>query len=346
MSSATWLQFLVFAALLGATAPLLGRYMAAVYSDERRAPGDRFVLPVERLVYRVCRVDAAREQRWTVYGYSLLGFSVVSFLVVYGLQRLQGSLPFNPQELGAVVPHLSFNTAVSFMTNTNWQSYGGETTMSHLTQMIGPTVQNFVSAAAGMAVMAALIRGLARRRASTLGNFWVDLTRTVVRILLPMSFLLALGLVSQGVIQNFHGHTAVTTLEGATQLIPGGPAASQVAIKQLGTNGGGFFNMNSSHPFENSTPFNNFVETWCILVIPFALAFTFGRMVGDRRQGRAVFAIMAVIWFGMSLAAMLFETHGNPRMDALGVAQANTATQAGGWMEGKEVRFGPAASGL
>src|SRR6266508_708922 len=342
MSSASWLQI----AVLRVTAPLLGRYMAKVYGDERKAPGDRVFLPVERLVYRICRVDPDSEQRWTVYTFAVIGFSLMSFLLLYAMQRLQHWLPLNPTDLPNVTDHVAFNTAVSFMTNTNWQSYSGELTMSHLTQMTGLTVQNFVSAAAGMAVMAALIRGLARRRASTLGNFWVDLTRTVVRILLPMSFLLALGLVSQGVIQNFHGHTAVTTLEGATQLIPGGPAASQVAIKQLGTNGGGFFNMNSSHPFENSTPFNNFVETWCILVIPFALAFTFGRMVGDRRQGRAVFAIMAVIWFGMSLAAMLFETHGNPRMDALGVAQANTATQAGGWMEGKEVRFGPAASGL
>jgi K+-transporting ATPase ATPase A chain len=232
------------------------------------------------------------------------------------------------------------------MTNTNWQSYSGELTMSHLTQMTGLTVQNFVSAAAGMAVMAALIRGLARRRASTVGNFWVDLTRTVVRIMLPLSFLVAIGLMSQGVIQTFDGHTAVTTLEGATQLVPGGPVASQIAIKQLGTNGGGFFNVNSAHPFENPTPLSNFVETWCILVIPFALAFTFGRMVGDRRQGRAVFAIMAVIWFGMSLGAMVVEGDGNPRLDALGANQSVTAEQAGGNMEGKEVRFGPAASGV
>jgi K+-transporting ATPase ATPase A chain len=217
--------------------------------------------------------------------------------------------------------------------------------MSHLTQMTGLTVQNFVSASVGMAVMAALIRGLARRRASTIGNFWVDLTRTVVRIMLPLSFVVALVLVSQGVIQNLHGFRAVDTLEGAVQLIPGGPAASQIAIKQLGTNGGGFFNMNSSHPFENTT-FNNLVENWAILVIPFALAFTFGRMIGDRRQGRAVFAIMAVIWFGMSIAAMSFEAGGNPRLDQFGVTQAATSDRAGGYMEGKEVRFGPAASAL
>jgi potassium-transporting ATPase potassium-binding subunit len=341
MSSASWLQFAALIGVLLLTAPPLGWYIAKVYGDDRKAPGDRVFGPVERFIYRICRVNPDSEQHWTVYAFSVLGFSVVSFLALYGIQRLQQWLPFNPTDMRNVTDHIAFNTAVSFMTNTNWQSYSGELTMSHLTQMTGLAVQNFVSAAAGMAVMAALIRGLARRRASTIGNFWVDLTRTVVRILLPMSFLVALVLVSQGVIQNFHGHTAVTALEGGTQLIPGGPTASQVAIKQLGTNGGGFFNMNSAHPFENSTPFNNFVENWCILIIPFALAFTFGRMVGDRRQGRAVFAIMAVVWFGMSLAAMLLETHGNPRLDALGVTQAHTATQAGGWMEGKEVRPRP-----
>jgi K+-transporting ATPase ATPase A chain len=320
--------------------------MARVYGDEGRAPGDRLFGPVERVIYRICRVDPAREQRWTVYAYSVLGFSAVSFLFLYALQRLQGDLPFNPTDVGAVIPHLSFNTAVSFMTNTNWQSYGGETTMSHLTQMVGLAVQNFVSAAAGMAVMAALIRGLARRRATTVGNFWVDLTRSTVRILLPLSFLVALLLVSQGVIQNFHGGTEVTTLEGTTQTIPGGPAASQIAIKQVGTNGGGFFNVNSSHPFENSTGFSNFVENWSILVIPFALAFTFGHMVGDRRQGRAVFGIMFAVWFGLALGALALEVGGNPNLDDLGASQSVTATQAGGNMEGKEVRFGPSASAL
>jgi K+-transporting ATPase ATPase A chain len=218
--------------------------------------------------------------------------------------------------------------------------------MSHLTQMSGLAVQNFVSAAAGMATVAALIRGLTRRRAATIGNFWVDLTRTTIRILIPLSFLLALVLVSQGVIQNFNGFTEVTTVEGTAQLIPGGPAASQVAIKQLGTNGGGFFNMNSSHPFENTGAFNNFVETWAILLIPFAFAFTFGHMVEDRRQGRAVFAIMFIVWLGMSLLAMALETGGNLRLEALGADQTTTALQSGGNMEGKEVRYGPAASGL
>jgi K+-transporting ATPase ATPase A chain len=346
MSTASWLQLGALVALLGATAPALGRYMASVYGDGGKAPGDRVFLKVERPIYRLCGVDPEREQRWTVYAYSLLAFSLVSFLALYAIQRLQGSLPFNPTSMAAPDEHLSFNTAVSFMTNTNWQSYGGETTLSHLTQMVGLTVQNFVSAAAGMAVMAAFIRGLARRRASTLGNFWVDLTRTTVRILLPMSFVLALILASQGVIQNFHGFTSVTTVEGVTQLIPGGPVASQVAIKQLGTNGGGFFGVNSAHPFENSTPFTSFFETYAIVLVPFALAFAYGRMVGDRRQGRAAFAIMAVIWLAMSLGAMALETNGNPRLDDLGADQATTSEQAGGNMEGKEVRFGPASSAL
>jgi K+-transporting ATPase ATPase A chain len=349
MSSASWIQFVVLIALLVVTAPVLGRYMARVYGtpgDDRPAAGERVFRAVERPIYRLCGIDPASEQRWTAYAFSVIGFSAVSFVVLYAILRLQGSLPFNPVGLPGVGEHLSFNTAVSFMTNTNWQSYGGETTMGHLSQMVGLSVQNFVSAAAGMAVMAAFIRGLARRRASTIGNFWVDLTRTTVRILLPLSFVLALVLVSQGVIQNFGGHTEVTTVEGATQLIPGGPAASQIAIKQLGTNGGGFFNVNSSHPFENSTPFTNVVENYAILIVPFALAFTYGHMVRDRRQGQAVFAIMASIWLVMSLAAMGLEGNGNSRLDDFGVDQEVSAEQAGGNMEGKEVRFGPSASGL
>ena len=346
MSAATWAQFVALVVAIVVVAPPLGRYMAAVYGDGK-ASGDRLFLPVERLIYRVCGVDEKREQRWTVYTYSLLAFSLVSFLALYLLQRLQGSLPFNPSGMAGVVPHLSFNTAVSFMTNTNWQSYGGESTMSHLTQMTGLAVQNFVSAAAGMAVMAALIRGIARRRARTLGNFWVDLTRSVVRILLPLAVVVAVLLISQGVIQNFHGHTDVTTVEGTTQVLTGGPAASQIAIKQLGTNGGGFFNVNSAHPFENSTPFNNFLETFSIAIIPFALAFTFGHMVKDRRQGRAVFAIMMAIWGAMSIGTMALEGNGNPNLDALGADQTVSAELAGGGnLEGKDVRFGTGASGL
>lgn len=346
MSQAGWVQFGALIALVAVTAPILGRYMARVYEGDQPAPGDRIFLPVERLIYRICGVDSQVEQPWTIYAFSLLGFSAMSFLVVYGLQRLQGSLPLNPVGLPGVVPHLSFNTAVSFTTNTDWQSYGGETTLSHLTQMVGLTVQNFVSAAAGMAVMAALIRGLARRRASTIGNFWVDLTRTIVRILLPLSFVFAMVFASQGVIQNFHGRTEIKTVEGRRQAVPGGPAASQVSIKQLGTNGGGVFNANSAHPFENSTPLNNFIETYAIVLIPFGLAFAYGRMVGDRRQGRAVFAITALIWFAMSMASMGLEANGNPALRSRGVDQATTSVQAGGNMEGKEVRLGPSASGL
>ncbi len=346
MSIPNWVQFAVLIALLAITAPPLGIYIARVYGETDTAPGDRFFKPVERMLYRLCRVDPASEQPWTTYAFAVIAFSAVSFLLLYGLLRLQAVLPFNPTDMPAVTDHVAFNAAVSFMTNTNWQSYGGETTLSHLTQMTGLTVQNFVSAAVGMCVMAALIRGLARRWAQTLGNFWVDLTRTVLRILLPLSFVVALLLISQGVIQNLSGFTAAQTLEGATQYIPGGPAASQVAIKQLGTNGGGFFNVNSAHPLENYTPLGNLIENWAILVLPFALAFTFGRMVGDRRQGFAVAAIMAIICFGMSLAAMSFEGNGNPRLDALGVSQTATADQSGGNLEGKEVRFGTAASGL
>ena len=346
MSIPNWVQFAVLIALLAITAPPLGIYIARVYGETGTAPGDRFFKPVERTLYRLCRVDPASEQRWTTYAFAVIAFSAVSFLLLYGLLRLQAVLPFNPTDMPAVTDHVAFNAAVSFMTNTNWQSYGGETTLSHLTQMTGLTVQNFVSAAVGMCVMAALIRGLARRWAQTLGNFWVDLTRTVLRILLPLSFVVALLLISQGVIQNLSGFTAAQTLEGATQYIPGGPAASQVAIKQLGTNGGGLFNVNSAHPLENYTPLGNLIENWAILVVPFALAFTFGRMVGDRRQGFAVAAIMAIICFGMSVAAMSFEGNGNPRLDALGVSQTATADQSGGNLEGKEVRFGTAASGL
>ena len=345
MTAQDWILLGVFIVVLIATAMPLGWYMARVYGNGK-APGDRVFRPIENGIYRICGVDPSGEQRWTTYAYSVLGFSVVSFLAVYAIQRLQGSLPLNPLHLVGVVPHLAFNTAVSFMTNTNWQSYAGETTMSHLTQMTALTVQQFLSAAAGMAVMAAFIRGLARQRVSTLGNFWVDLVRTTIRILLPLSIVVAVALMSQGVVQNFVGHKPVVTVEGAKQELAQGPVASMVAIKQLGTNGGGFFNVNSAHPYENSTPLNNFIEMWCILVIPFGIAFMYGRMIGDKRQGRAVFLIMFVVWLGFSLAAMHLETSGNPRLAKVGASQTVTASQAGGNMEGKEVRFGPGESAL
>ena len=299
---------------------------------------DRLFGPLERVVYRILGVDPAREQRWTVYALSVLAFSLVSVLALYLLQRAQGWLFLNPSDFHAVPPALAFNTAVSFVTNTNWQNYSGESTMSFLTQMSGLAVQNFLSAAVGMAVAVALIRGIVRRRSDTIGNFWVDLTRSVVRVLLPLSLVLALVLAGRGVVQNFHGPTAATTLAGATQSIPGGPVASQEAIKELGTNGGGFFNANSAHPFENPTPFTNLLEIFALLLIPFALAYTFGRLAKDTRQGWALVAAMAILWAGSAVAAMTFEHDGNPRVEALGVVGSN--------MEGKETRFGAAVSGI
>ncbi len=345
MTLAGWLQLVALVALLGVTAPPLGRFIAQVY-EGGESRFDRVFGPVERLVYRACRVDPDREQRWNVYAISVLAFGVVGCFVLYLLQRIQGGLPFNPTGMANVAPALSFDTAVSFVTNTNWQSYAGETTMSHLTQMVGLTVQQFVSAAAGMAVMAALFRGLSRAGGRTLGNFWSDLVRTTLRILLPLSLLFAVVLVACGSVQNTKGFTEVHTVAGTTQEIPGGPVASMIAIKQLGTNGGGFFNTNSAHPFENPNQLSNFVELYAILLVPFALAFTFGRMVKDARQGYAVVAVMGVLWLGFSLAAMYLEAGGNSQLDARGVDQSVTAASPGGNAEGKEVRFGPTGSGL
>ena len=345
MTAAGWVQLVALIVLIGATAPLLGRYMANVYEG---GPSrlDRVFGPVERLIYRFCRIDPEREQRWNIYALSLLAFSVVGFVLLYLMQRVQNGLPFNPTDMANVAPALSLNTAVSFMTNTNWQNYGGEATLSHLTQMTGLTVQQFVSAAAGMAVMAALIRGLSRAGQRTIGNFLVDLIRTTIRILLPMAFVFAIVLVATGVIQNTHGFTEVHTVAGATQKIPGGPNASMESIKQLGTNGGDFFNVNAAHPFSNPTKLSDFLELYAILLIPFALAFTFGRMVKDKRQGYAVFSVMFVLWLAFSLSAMFLEAGGNSKLDARGVTQTVSASSPGGNAEGKEVRFGPTASGL
>jgi K+-transporting ATPase ATPase A chain len=330
---------------LGLTVRYLGAYMARIYAGGP-APADRVFLPVERWIYRVMRVDPDREQRWTTYTMALLAFSLVSFVVLYALLRTQSVLPLNPEDLTAVPPALSFNTAVSFMTNTNWQNYGGEATMSYLSQMVGLAVQNFVSAAAGMAVAVALIRGLSRRGSSTIGNFWVDLTRTTTRILLPLSFVVAIALVAAGAIQNFSGYHEATTIEGAAQVIPGGPLASQVAIKQLGTNGGGFLNVNSIHPFENPNGLSNFLATWAILAIPLAFPYAYGRLVKDRKQGWAIFGAMFTIWLAMVVLAMGFEAVGNPRLTDLGVDQAATATQPGGSFEGKDVRIGTGACAI
>jgi K+-transporting ATPase ATPase A chain len=327
--------------------PPLGAYIARVMSGERTflAP---VLGPVERLVYRSLRLHPDREQAWKAYARSLLTFSLASIVGLYVLQRIQGLLPVNPDGFGAVDPYLALNTAVSFATNTNWQNYVGEATMSHLTQMAGLAVQNFVSAGVGLAVAVALIRGLTRRRAETIGNFWVDLTRGVLFVLLPLSILVASLLMARGVIQNFDGLREAATVGGATQTLPGGPVASQEAIKELGTNGGGFYNANSAHPYENPDPITNFLEMLALLVIPFALTATYGRLVGSHRQGWAVFAAMAVIWAAMVTTAIVAEQAGNPIVERAGADQAQhegTAAQAGGNMEGKETRFGIGASG-
>ncbi len=367
------LQPVLYVVVLLALAKPLGAYMARVY--EGRPIGlDRVLGWLERLIYRLCGVRSGEEMGWKAYAVAMLLFNFLGFLAVYLLQRLQGALPLNPQGLGAVPPDSSFNTAVSFATNTNWQGYGGETTMSYLTQMLGLTVQNFVSAATGMAVLAAFVRGFARRSAETIGNFWVDLTRTTLYILLPLSFVFALVLVSQGVVQTVGPYAKVTVVQPTSydepvtdkdgkpvldekgqpktkkstlteQVIAVGPAASQIAIKQLGTNGGGFFNVNSSHPFENPTPLSNFLELLAILLIPAALCYTFGVMVKDTRQGWAVLAAMTVIFVALLAVCVVAEQNGAV-FAKQGVDHGAGALQPGGNMEGKEVRFGIVNSAL
>jgi K+-transporting ATPase ATPase A chain len=330
--------------LLLITKPL-GAYMARVYQGERTFL-DPVLGPVERLLYRAGGVDPAVEQGWKTYAAAMLLFNLAGLLLLFALQRFQELLPFNPAGQTNVPPDLAFNTAVSFTTNTNWQNYAGETTMSYLVQMAGLTMHNFVSAATGMAIAIALTRGLARRSAQTIGNFWVDLVRSVLYILLPISIVGAVVLVALGLPQNLNEYTTATTVEGATQTIAQGPVASQEVIKELGTNGGGFFNANSSHPFENPTPLTNFLTNLLILVIPAGLFYTFGRMVGDTRQGWVLWAASALI-FVMGLATALpVEQMGNPLLSQLGVDQVPSALQAGGNFEGKEVRNGIAASVL
>jgi len=347
MTSAGIFQIAVFLALILICAKPLGAYMARVFEGQRT-----FLHPVLRwlevLTYKAIGIREDVEQRWTTYTAALLSFSVFGFLLTFFLQRLQGYLPLNPQHFngGNVTPDLAFNTAVSFMTNTNWQAYSGEATLSYLVQMAALAVQNFASAAAGIAVAVALIRGFARQEIRTIGNFWVDVTRTTVYILLPLSIVAGLFYVSQGAIQNFHPYTAVTTVEGAKQVIAQGPVASQEAIKQLGTNGGGFFNANSAHPFENPTPLSNMLAMFLIFLIPGALTYTFGKMVRDTRQGWAIFAAFTVMFLAGVFVAYKFEQAGNPLMAKLGLQTAATAGQPGGNMEGKEVRNGIAASAL
>ncbi len=329
---------LFLVALLALTRPL-GRYMAAVY-EGRRTVLDPVAGPVERLIYRVCGVDPEREQTWQSYGVALLLFNFVGLLVLYALLRLQQFLPFNPEHQGAVPPALAWNTAVSFTTNTNWQNYSGETTLSYFTQMAGLTVHNFTSAATGMALAVALIRAFARHSMRTLGNFWVDMTRSVLYILLPISIVLACVLIWQGVPQNLNAYTIVHTLQGGRQVIAQGPVASQEAIKELGTNGGGFFGANSAHPYENPTPLSDFLEDLALIAIPAGLLYTFGAMVGDTRQGWTLWAASAAILVVGLAVVYVAEQQGNPLFTSLHIDQTATALQSGGNMEGKEVRFG------
>lgn len=343
MNNIGWLQFALYILVLLVLVKPLGIYMAKVYQGERTFLSP-LIGPVEKFVLKLAGAKPEGEMTWKVYALAVLAFNLVGFFFLYLLLRAQGILPLNPQAFGSLSPALAFNTAVSFVTNTNWQSYGGETTMSNLSQMLGLGVQNFLSAATGMAVLVALIRGISRHTTHNLGNFWVDLTRSALYILLPLSLLLALLLVSQGVVQSFQANVAVQTLDpvsgAAVQTLPLGPVASQVAIKQLGTNGGGFFNVNSAHPFENPTPFSNFLEMLSILLIPAALTYTFGKMVKDTRQGWALLAAMTIVLVLMTGIAIAAEQQGNPAFSPMGV------DQSAGNMEGKEVRFGVVNSAI
>ena len=348
------LQIAIYLIVLLLLVKPLGGFMARVYQGERTVLG-RALGPVERLTYRLIGVNPEQEMGWKTYAVAVLVFSVFGMLFLYALQRLQGILPLNPEGLGDVSADSALNTAISFVSNTNWQGYGGETTMSYLTQMLGMTVQNFASAAAGMAILIAFIRGLVRHSTSTVGNFWVDLTRSVLYILLPLALVVAVMLVGLGVVQSFSPYQTATLVQPTVdatgnqvteQTLAIGPAASQIAIKQLGTNGGGFFNTNSAHPFENPTPLTNFLEMMSILLIPAALCYTFGKMVNDTRQGWALLAAMLIMLVVFGVAAYAAEGAGNPRLTALGIDQAATNLLPGGNMEGKELRFGIPNSAL
>jgi len=340
------LQIAVFFVLILAFAKPMGAYITKVFAGERTFLHP-VLRPVEKICYTLCGIKENTDQRWTQYAGSLIAFSFFSFLILYVLQRLQGVLPLNPMGFSTahaptgatpMTPDLAFNTAVSFTTNTNWQNYSGESTLSYLVQMAGMTMHNFTSAAVGMAVAVALIRGFVRQQVNAIGNFWADIVRATVYVLLPISIVAALFFCSQGVIQNLHPYTAATGLEGSAQTIAQGPVASQEAIKMLGTNGGGFFNANSSHPFENPTPLTNFVQMLLIFLIPAGLTYTFGQMTGDTRQGWALFAAMSLMFLAGVFVLYGAEANGNPLLAKLGIAQGN--------MEGKEVRFGIANTAL
>jgi K+-transporting ATPase ATPase A chain len=338
-------QLAVYFILVTAVSVPLGLYMARVFSNERTFL-DPVLSPIERLIYRICGINPGVEMGWAGYAISMLAFSLISMIFLYALQRLQYYLPLNPQRLAGVPPGLAFNTAASFTTNTNWQAYSGEQTLSYLTQMVGLTSHNFLSAAAGIAMAVAVIRGFARRSSKTIGNFWVDLTRTTLWVLLPLSLVFALVLVWQGVPDNFSPYVNATTLEGTSQSIAEGPVASQEIIKELGTNGGGFMNANSAHPYENPTPLTNLLEMLAIFSIGAGLTHTFGKMVGDRKQGWALFSVMAILFLAGAAPAIWAEQHGNPQFTRMGIDQHASATQSGGNMEGKETRFGIVESAL
>ncbi len=340
-----WIQIALFCAAIVALTKPLGGYMTKVFNGEKTFLSP-VLRPIERVFYAVSGVDEKEEQHWLLYGAAMLVFSIAGFVSLYALMRLQSVLPFNPQKLPAVGEHLAFNTAISFVSNTNWQSYVPETTMSYLVQMAGLTVHNFVSAATGIALATALVRGFARRSAATVGNFWVDLTRCTLYILLPLSIVVGLFFVWQGMPQNLLAYTDTTTLEGARQAIAQGPVASQEVIKMLGTNGGGFFNTNSAHPFENPNAVTDLVQLVLIFSLGAALTNMFGRMVGNQRQGWAIFAVMGLLFLAGVAAVYAAEAPGNPAFASLHVDQAAGALQAGGNMEGKEVRFGIANSAL
>jgi potassium-transporting ATPase potassium-binding subunit len=338
-------ELAVYLGLITVITPVLGGYMKRVFAGEKTL-FDPVLKPLERSIYRICGIDAQKDQGWVEWTVVMLAVNAASLVILYAMQRLQLLLPFNPNHFGPVEPSSAWNTAVSFTTNTNWQGYSGETTMSHFTQMAGLALHNFLSAATGIAIAVAVIRGVAREKASGIGNFWFDCTRALLWVLLPMSIVAALFFASRGVVQNFHADVAVQTVEGAVQKIPQGPVASQEAIKMLGTNGGGFFNANSAHPYENPTPGTNFVQIVLIFLIGAGLTSTLGRMTGSVRHGWAVFAAMALLFVVGAVTATVFEQRGNPIHQKLGAASAPTEGGTGGNMEGKEVRFGIGESAL
>jgi len=345
MNTAGILQIVLYGVILTATAIPLGFYMARVFQGERTWLSP-VLGPIERSIYRLCGVKADEEQHWTTYAFAVLAFNLIGIFIIYAVMRLQNYLPMNPAGQAAVPPDLAFNTAISFATNTNWQNYGGESTMSYLTQMLGMTVHNFTSAATGIGVLLALVRGFARKNAKTIGNFYVDATRAILYVLLPLAVVVTLVTVWQGIPDNLDAYVSATSLEGGAQTIAQGPVASQNAIKLLGTNGGGFFNVNSAHPFENPTPLTNLVEMWSLLVISVGLLFTFGRMIKDSRQGRALYFAAGIMMLVGAFTCYWAEAQGNPLFTPMGIEQTASDSQPGGNMEGKEVRFGVPNSAL